>query len=307
MIRPPLRELDGFAAVARHRSFRAAARETGVSASTLSQQIRDLELRLGKRLLHRTTRSVAPTEAGARLLERLTPALGEIAEALDQIHGAQGEAAGTLRINAPLPAIDLVLAPLVGPFLAAHPHVRLEITAEAALVDIVAAGCDAGVRWGEDLAQDVVAVPLGPAQRFAVVASPDCLARLGAPIHPRDLLARPCIRQLLAGGKVPAWEFERGGETLRLRPQGPLVSSSVALQLRAAVDGAGFAVTFADHARADIAAGRLVEVLEDWCPAFPGPFLYYPRQRLTPAPLAAFVRFVRGAHEIFARQAGDRV
>lgn len=288
-----LGDLESFATVARHRSFRAAAREAGVSASTLSQAIRDLENRLGTRLLHRTTRSVAPTETGARLLERLAPALGEIAEAIDQARAVPGEPAGTVRINAPQPAIELALAPLVARFLAEHPLVRLEIAAEPLLVDIVATGFDAGIRWGEDLPQDMVAVPIGSAQRYVLVAAPARIAASGRPEHPTDLLMLPCIRQQFPGGVQPAWEFQRGGDLLRLRPEGQLVSTNIALQLRAVRDGVGFAISFEDYVREDIAAGRLVSLLEDWLPAFPGPFLYYPRQRQVPPPLRALVAFLR--------------
>ena len=293
MAQVDLDDLGAFAAVARHLSFRAAARELGVSASTLSQRLRDLEDRLGTRLLNRTTRSVAPTEAGARLLQRLAPALVEIAGALDQLHASEGEVAGTLRINAPVPAVDLVLAPMLGPFLAAHPRLRLEIVTEAALVDIVEAGFDAGVRWGEDLAQDMVAVSLSGPQRFAVVATPAIIARWGMPERPEELQGRPCIRQLFPGGIRPPWEFERDGRIVRIDADGPLLTTSLAAKLRAACDGVGFCATFEDYVAEDIAAGRLVRVLDDWCAPFPGPFLYYPRHRHTPAPLRAFVDFVR--------------
>jgi DNA-binding transcriptional LysR family regulator len=293
MRRSYLRDLDTLAAVARHRSFRGAARELGVSASTLSQQVRDLEDGLGTRLLHRTTRSVAPTEAGQRLLDRVAPALATIELAVDHVHESAAEPAGTIRINAPLPAVELVLAPLLGPFLATHPRVRVELTTDAALVDIVAAGYDAGVRWDEDLAQDVTAVPLGGPQSYAVVAAPDLLARAGPPAHPEDLLGQPCLRQIVAGGVALPWEFERDGRVLRLRPDGPLASTSIRLQHRAALDGVGFWAIFEQYVREDIAAGRLVRVLEAWCPPFSGPFLYYPRHRYVPAPLAALVRFLR--------------
>lgn len=288
-----LNDLDAFAAVARHRSFRSAAAERGVSASTLSQAVRDLEARLGVRLLNRSTRSVAPTDAGRALLERLAPALADIAGAVEGLGARPGEAAGTLRLNAPEPAVELVLAPLVGPFLAAHPQVRLEVVAETTLVDIVKDGFDAGVRWGESLARDMIAVPLGGPQRFAVVAAPAVLAERGAPTVPHDLLGRPCIRQRFPSGAVPPWEFERDGEVLRLDPAGLLVSTSLALQRRAALDGLGFWATFEGYVADDLAAGRLVRVLDDWCPPFPGPFLYYPSRRQLPSPLRAFVDFLR--------------
>lgn len=186
-----LGDLDAFAAVAQHRSFRRAAAQRHVSASTLSQTIRDLEANLGTRLFHRTTRSVALTEAGARLLARIGPALADIGEALDQIHATEEQAAGTVRINAPEPAIELVLAPLVTPFLKAHPLVRMEIVAQSALIDIVEAGFDAGVRWGESLPRDMIAVPLGPEQRYVVVGAPPLIEAHGRPQSRRTCSTSP--------------------------------------------------------------------------------------------------------------------
>lgn len=288
-----LDQLEAFAAVARRRGFRAAALERGVSASTLSQTVRDLEERLGVRLLNRTTRSVATTEAGAQLLERLSPALADIAAAVDQVHAAGGEPAGSLRINAPEPAIELVLAPIVGDFLKAYPRVRLDIVAQSSLVDIVAEGFDAGVRWDESLARDMIAVPLGGPQRFVVVASPEAIARWGAPLHPRDLLSRPCVRLRYASGIMPAMEFEQGEEVIRVEPDGPLICGNSALMVAAALAGVGFVSTFEGYAAEHVAAGRLVRVLDDWLPPFSGPRLYYPSRRQMPPPLRAFVDFVR--------------
>ncbi len=190
-----------------------------------------------------------------------------------------------------------MLALLVRPFLAAHPQVRLEVVAETALVDIVKDGFDAGVRWGESLARDMIAVPLGGPQRFVVVAAPTFLAERGAPATPSDLLERPCIRQRFPSGVVPLWKFERDGILLRLDPAGPLVSTSLALQRRAALDGVGFWATFEGYVADDLNAGCLVRVLDDWCPPFPGPFLYYPSRRQLPPPLRAFVDFVRSRPE----------
>lgn len=291
---PSLDDLASFAAVARRRSFRAAAVERGVSASALSQAVRDLEEELGVRLLHRTTRSVSPTEAGARLLARLAPVLTELAAAVDSVHAADGVVAGLLRINAPAPAVDLVLAPLLGPFLAQHPRVRVEVVVETALVDIVAEGFDAGVRWDESLAQDMVSVPLCGPQRFVVVASPSLLAIHGVPTHPHDLLHLPCVQLKFPSGRLYPWEFERAGERLVVEPGGALVASHGPLLLRAALDGVGFAEMFEGYAEEHIAAGHLVPVLEEWLPPFPGPRLYYPSRRLPPPPLRAFVEFVRG-------------
>ncbi len=288
-----LDDLDAFAAIARHRSFRRAALERGVSASTLSQTLRDLEARLDVRLLNRTTRSVALTEAGARLLERLGPALSEIAGAVDAVQAERGAPVGTLRINAPEPAIELVLGPMVAPFLAAYPQVELEIVAQTELIDIVAGGFDAGVRWDESLAKDMIAVPISGPQRYVVVGSPELIARVGAPERPEDLMSRPSIRLRFPSGLQPGWEFERDGRVLNLHPPARLICGSPHTQVRAALDGVGFLSTFEGYVREQVAEGRLVRVLDDWLPPFPGPFLYYPSRRLVPATLRAFIDFAR--------------
>jgi DNA-binding transcriptional LysR family regulator len=293
MERIDLSALDSFAVIARHGNFRRAAVERGVSPSTLSQTLRELETALGVRLLNRTTRSVALTEAGATLLKSLEPALGQIASAVDEARSAQVAPSGALRINAPEPAIELVLAPMVADFLAAYPAVRMEVVSETALVDIVAKGFDAGVRWEESLAQDVVAVPLGGPQRFVIVASPETVARYGAPSHPRDLLDRPCLRVRFPSGAEPSWHFERDGEALSIAVQGPVISTSPALLMRAVLDGAGFYATFDAAAEPHLASGRLVSVLDDWMETFPGPFLYYTSRRNPPSALRAFVDFVQ--------------
>jgi DNA-binding transcriptional LysR family regulator len=290
---PDLDDLAAFAAIARHRSFRRAALERGVSASTLSQTLRDLEARLDLRLLNRTTRSVALTEAGARLLERLSPALAEIIGAVDQLQEERGVPAGLLRINAPEPAVELVLTPMIGPFLAAYPKVELEIIAEATFIDIVAGGFDAGVRWDESLAKDMIAVPLSGPQRFVIVAAPELIAQVGAPAAPEDLLSRPCIRVRYPSGVRPPWEFERDGRMLKLEPEARLVSSSLPAMMQAALAGVGFMLTFEGYAAEHIAAGRLVTMLDDWQPPFPGPFLYYPSRRHVPAALRAFIDFAK--------------
>jgi DNA-binding transcriptional LysR family regulator len=288
-----LGDLEAFAAVARAGGFRDAARRGGASASALSEAVRRLEAQVGVRLLNRTTRSVAPTAAGAALLARLGPALSEITEALVEARSAQSEPSGPLRINAPEPAIEWVLAPLVPDFIAAFPRVRLEIIAETALVDIVARGFDAGVRWDESLAQDMVAVPLGPPQRYVVVGSPELVARVGAPAHPRDLVDRPCLHIRFPSGAQPPWEFERGGDVLKVAPAGPLMTNNQALLMGAALAGAGFLQTFDAAAAPHLASGRLVSVLGDWSEPFPGPRLYYPSRRRPPSALAAFVGFIQ--------------
>jgi len=287
-----LRDLDAFVAVARTRNFRRAALEQRVSVSSLSQRLRDMEERLGVRLMNRTTRSVGLTEAGELLLARVGPAMRDVGDALDQVRGLRGVLSGRLRINAPPPAVDLVLAPMAAPFLQAYPQIELEIVSESSFVDIVAIGFDAGVRYGEHLAQDMIAVSLGPPQRYAVVASPQYIAQHGRPKHPKDLLNHSAIRTRFGSGAMPDWEFEKAGRIVKVAPPGKLIASHPALARRAALDGVGFWPTFEGYVREDVKSGALVSVLEDWCAPFPGPFLYYPSRRQRPPTLEAFVAFV---------------
>lgn len=287
-----LRDLEAFIAVARTRNFRRAALESRVSVSSLSQRLRDMEERLGVRLVNRTTRSVALTEAGELLLTRVAPALHDVGEALDQVRGLRDVPSGRLRINAPPPAVDLVLAPMVAPFLTAYPQIDLEIVAESSFIDIIDAGFDAGVRYGEHLAQDMIAVSLGPEQRYAVVASPQYVAQHGIPRHPKDLLNHSCIRTRFGSRTIPDWEFEKAGRIVKVAPQGKLTASYFGLAMRAVRDGLGFWPTFEGYVRDGIKSGALVSVLDDWCAPFPGPFLYYPSRRQPPPALAAFVAFV---------------
>src|SRR5258707_6083196 len=235
-----LRDLDAFVAVARTRNFRRAALEQHVSVSSLSQRLRDMEERLGVRLMNRTTRSVALTEAGELLLARVGPAISEVGDALDEVRGLRGVLSGGLRINAPPPAIDLVLAPMVAPFIEAYPQIDLEIIGESSFVDIVAQGFDAGVRYGEHLAQDMIAVSLSPPQRYAVVASPDYVARHGKPRHPKDLLDHRCIRIRFGRGALLDWEFEKAGREVNVSPPAKLIVNYPGLAQRAARDGLGF-------------------------------------------------------------------
>jgi len=287
-----LRDLSAFRAVARTKNFRRAADDERVSVSSLSQRLRDMEERLGVRLFNRTTRSVALTEAGELLLERVAPAMSDLSDALERVRGLRAVPSGRLRINAPPPAVDLVLAPMVTPFLRAHPKVELEIVAESGFVDIVDAGFDAGVRYGEHLAQDMIAVSLSGPQRYAVVASLDYVAKYGRPKHPKDLLEHACIRTRFGRRPVSDWEFEKAGRVVKMSLSGQLIVTYFGLALRAAQDGIGFWATFEGYVREEVAAGRLVSVLEDWCEPFPGPFLYYPSRRQPPPALAAFIAFV---------------
>lgn len=292
-----LNDLSAFVSVTRAGGFRDAARRSGVSASSLSQAVQRLEARAGVRLLNRTTRSIAPTEAGARLLERLTPALGEIEAAMDVVNAYRDRPAGTLKLNVPATVARLVLPSIVAPFLRAYPDIRLDVVVEDSFVDILASGCDAGIRYDERLEQDMIALPIGPrTQRFATAASPDYLAANGRPEHPRDLLAHACLRGQFASGAIPIWEFERDGEVVRVDPTGPLVvrlGAAVDLAVSAAIDGLGVIHLFEDWLRPALDDGRLAPLLEPWWQSFSGPFLYYPGRRHLPAPLRAFVDFVR--------------
>jgi len=287
-----LRDLDAFVAVARTRNFRRAALEQRVSVSSLSQRLRDIEERLGVRLMNRTTRSVALTEAGELLLARVGPAMADVGDALNQVRGLRAAPSGRLRINAPPPAVDLVLAPMVAPFLANYPQVDLEIVTETSFVDIVAQGFDAGVRYGEHLAQDMIAVSLGAPQRYAVVASSEYVAKHGRPEQPKDLLEHACIRTRFGSGAMFDWEFEKAGRVVKVSPPAKLIATYLGLALRAVHDGVGYWATFDGYVRYGVKSGALVSVLDDWCPPFPGPFLYYPSRRQPPPALAAFVAFV---------------
>jgi DNA-binding transcriptional LysR family regulator len=292
-----LSDLTAFVAVARAGGFRDAARLSGSSASRLSEAVRRLETQLGVRLLNRTTRSVAPTEAGTRLLDRLGPALGEVDAALDVINGYRDRPAGTLRLNVPVSAALLVLPRIVPPFLAAYPDIRLDVVAEDRFVDMLEAGCDAGIRYDERLELDMIAIPIGPRrQRFAAAASPLYLDSKGRPSHPRDLLNHACLRGRFASGAMTSWEFERDGEIVKVDPTGPLivrVGAATDLAVDAAVAGCGIIQLFEDWLRPHLDSGALEPVLEPWWQSFSGPFLYYPGRHHTPAPLRAFIDFIK--------------
>ncbi|MGE7368119.1 LysR family transcriptional regulator [Neorhizobium sp. NPDC001467] len=297
-----LGDLNAFVAVARAGGFREAARVTGSSASGLSDAVRRLETHFGVRLLNRTTRSVGPTEAGQGLLDRLTPALSEVEAALDVVNGFRDRPAGTLRLNVPVSAARLVLPKIVSPFLAAYPDIRLEIVTNESFVDILAAGCDAGIRYDERLEQDMIAVPIGPRiQRSATAASPAYLDRAGRPQHPSDLLGHACIRgRFPSGAMTTPWEFERDDEIVRVDPVGPLIVSAGGasdLAVEAAIAGTGIIALFEDWLQPYFDSGLLEPVLKNWWQSYSGPFLYYPGRRLVPAPLRAFIDFVKAANE----------
>lgn len=292
-----LGDLSAFVAVARAGGFREAARATDGSASGLSEAVRRLEARLGVRLLNRTTRSVVPTEAGSSLLARLDPVWSEIDSALDVVNGFRDTPTGTLRLNVSMSAARLVLPSIVPAFLARYPEIRLEVVAEESFVDVLAAGCDAGIRYEERLEQDMIAVPIGPrTQRMAAAASPAWLARHGLPGHPRELPPGACIRARFASGAMIHWTFERGGETVTLEPNGQLlvqVGGALDLAIDSAVQGLGVIYLFEDWLKPYVERGLLQPVLEPWWPQFSGPYLYYSGRRLVPAPLRAFVDFIR--------------
>jgi len=292
-----LSDLNAFLAVARAKGFREGARASGSSASGLSEAVRRLETQLGVRLLNRTTRSVVPTEAGQRLLERLGPALNEVQAALEVVKGFRNRPAGTLRLNVPVSAARLVLPAIVPPFLAVYPEIRLEVIADDSFVDVLAAGCDAGIRYDERLEQDMIAVPIGPrVQRFATAASRAYLDRCGRPQHPRDLFNHACLRGRFGSGAMMPWEFERDGEVVRVDPSGPLlvqIGAATDLAVDAAIAGTGVICLFEDWLRPHLDRGTLEPVLEPWWQRFSGPFLYYPGRRLLPAPLRAFVDFIK--------------
>lgn len=292
-----LSDLNALVAVARAGGFRQAGRATGLSASALSETVRRLEDRLGVRLLNRTTRSVVPTEAGRRLLDRLGPALGEVEAALDTVKCLGDRPAGTLKLNVPVSAAVMVLPHIVPAFLRVYPEIVLELVAEERFVDVLAAGCDAGIRYEERLDQDMIAVPIGPRrQRFAAAAAPAYLAQRGRPEHPRDLLQHDCLRGRGASGGLLPWEFERDGEIVMIDPPGPLIvnlGAAVEVTIQSALAGTGVVFLFEDWLRPHLDSGALEPVLPDWWQEFSGPFLYYPGRRHVPAPLRAFVDFIK--------------
>jgi DNA-binding transcriptional LysR family regulator len=290
MPRADLNDLQAFRAVARERSFTRAAAQLGVSPSALSQALRGLEARLGLRLLTRTTRSVAPTEAGERLLRGLGPAFDRIDAALAAIGEFREKPSGTVRITAGEHAAEAVLWPALERLLPDYPDITVEVDVTNTLTDIAAGRYDAGVRLGEQVAKDMVAVRIGPEMRMAVVGAPSYFETRSRPKSPQDLTEHRCINlRLPTLGGLYAWEFEKGKRELNVRVEGPLVFNITPLMLKAALAGFGLACLFEDVVRAHLAGGRLVRVLADWCPPFPGYHLYYPSHR---QPTAAFALLV---------------
>lgn len=292
MTRSVLPDLDVFTAVARLRSFRAAAAQRGVSVSLISQTIRRLEEQLGVALLTRTTRSVTPTEAGTELLKQLEPGLALIQKAVEGLNAHRGSPLGTLRINAPAPVAQFLLAGLAARFLAMHPGVSIEITADAAKADIVRDGFDAGVRIDKDLQQDMVAVRIGAPQRYAVVGAPAYFALRPPPRSPRELAGHDCIRRRFPGGGLQPWDFQRRHVAPEIGvPR--LVVNDAQVAVNAAVAGGGLAYVHEKYVERELAAAQLVRVLEAWSPGIGAPCLYYPRQRHLSAAMRAFVDFAR--------------
>jgi DNA-binding transcriptional LysR family regulator len=292
-----LKQLDGLIAfwkVAEHRGFSAAAAELEVSPSALSQAIRHLEARLGARLLNRTTRSVSLTEAGQAYLARVGPALGQVIEAGEDVNVLQGRPAGKLRLNAARISTALVLQPMLAGFLQEHPHVQIELTNDEGFVDIVERGFDAGVRIGESLDRDMVAVPLGGPVTVAVVASPDYLRRFPAPRHPDELGRHNCVRfRFAATGAIYKWELQVDGRLMEYEVKGNLTISDTMFGVEAALEGVGLAYTFEQLALPHIRAKRLKRMLAPFSPTFPGFYLYYPSRHDQPTKLKALIEYAR--------------
>lgn len=290
-----LNQLDGLLAfwkVAEHRGFTAAAAALEVSPSALSQAIRHLEARLGVRLLNRTTRSVSLTEAGEAYLSRVGPALGDVLEAGEQLHALQGRPSGVLRINAARISVAMVLQPLLAGFLQAHPDVQIEITNDEGYVDIVDKGFDAGVRLGESVQKDMIAVPLGGPVSVVIVGSPDYFKRHPVPKHPADLVRHNCVRFRFSGsGAIHKWELMVDERIVEYEIGGSLTISDSLFSVEAALEGVGLAYTFEQLSRPHLRAKTLKRVLSDFSPTFPGFYLYYPSRRQQPSKLKAFVEY----------------
>ena len=293
MRRPELGEMNAFVTVAQRCSFAKAAVQLGISRSRLSETIRGLEDRLGVRLLNRTTRSVAPTAAGERLLARLRPLLDDFDTVLESINVFRDKPAGLLRLTVLPPAANLMLAPLISRFLAQYPAIDLEISVDAALPDSVAGRFDAGIRPGERVERDMIAVRIGEEMRGVLVAAPDYLARHPRPTSPRDLETHSCIRFRFPSGVIAPWQFERKGKQVEVAVDGRFTVNDEELAIRAAVDGVGVLYTALGYAAPEIKAGRLVLLLEEWRPRSAAIFLYYPSRRQIPLPLQAFIEFLR--------------
>ena len=287
--RPTPDDLNAFAAIVTYRSFRRAAGELGLSPSTLSHMMRNMEARMGVRLLHRTTRSVAVTEAGEMLLDRLKPVLRDLDLALDAVGEFSGQPSGTLRINASEIAARVLMNTAIPLFLERYPAISLDVVTENRLVDIVSEGFDAGIRLRESVPLDMVAVEFGGEARFLAVAAPTYLRNHKSPITPEDLRHHRCIRLRMPSGKLYRWEFEKHGQEVTMEVSGALTLDHVGLMAEAAAKGLGIAYVAERVARPYLASGELVSVLDDWCPPIPGLCLYYSGHRHVPQSLRAFI------------------
>jgi DNA-binding transcriptional LysR family regulator len=292
-VRDELGVLSAFLAVADERSFTRAAKRLNMSTSGVSHAIRRLEEQIGVRLLTRTTRSVSPTDAGEQLLAQLRPALSDIRGALTALSGLQSTPVGRVRLLCPRLAAKTVVGPKLGRFVREFPGVELDITTDDSRVDLVSAGYDAGIQFGEYIAQDMVAVRVSPDLRPAVVGSPAYFAEHPKPASPRDLLDHRCIRFRHRGEGVYKWELDKGDQSLAIAVHGSLILDELDMLIQAALDGAGLAWLSEDRVAEHLASGALVRVLDDWCPPFPGFFLYYPSRRQQPAALSALIRTLR--------------
>jgi DNA-binding transcriptional LysR family regulator len=293
MARDEFGVLAAFVAVAEERSFTRAAKRLGVSPSALSHAVRDLEERIGVRLLARTTRSVAPTEAGEQLFTSVRPAFGDIREALHQVAGFRKRPAGRVRLLLPRSAAMIALVPKLARLARDYPEVVLDVTTDNSRVDLVAAGFDAGIEIGEFIQKDMVAVRVSEDLRAAIVGSPKYFDSHPRPRHPRDLLSHTCINFRQGSRGMYRWEFDKGKQSLTVAVEGPLIVNDAEIQVRAALDGVGVVWTLEHYAAPFVAAGKLVRVLEDWCSPFAGYFLYYPSRRQQPAALSALIKTLR--------------
>ena len=294
MKRDDLYDLAAFAVVAKQGSFTRAAAELGMSQSALSHAMKSLEERLGVRLLSRTTRSVSTTEAGETMLRSLRPALEDIAFGVDAVGALRGKPSGTVRVTATKHAVSTVVMPVLPRFLASHPDIRVDMIVDDNLTDIVAERIDAGIRFGDIVEKDMIAVRIGPDIRMVVVGAPSYFADHKVPRTPRELAGHRCInyRRVRSGG-LYAWDFEDRGRPFQVRVEGPLSFNNGDLIREAALAGQGLAYAYDDDVAADVEAGRLIRILEKWCPAFPGYYLYHPSRRQTPPALAALIAALR--------------
>lgn len=293
-------DLRVFLAVVEAAGFRVAARRLGLSPSTVSETISRLEAQIGVPLLARTTRSVVPTEAGSAFAARLTPLFGETLAAMRDVANSKDAVRGRLKLNVPGAVMRDILPPLIDRFLERHPDVQVEIVVDDRLVDITAAGCDAGIRYGEHLEQDMIAVPIGPRQQESgLAAAPSYLARHSVPEHPRDLLDHACLRIRFAGAALNAWEFEKGDETIRVDPPARIILGTAGVEalMHHALTGQGILYSFRNWLDPHLASGALVPLLREWWPRYDGPRLYF-SSRFMPAPLRAFVDVVQERSEM---------